>query len=119
MGSPQWEYTNGLVVFLRGQGAIANADQVWQMMISSPSTAGTDEGFRVGDSETEFRSLYAHFSPGDLQQGQVQIRDQKGVRLIAWFASDGRATQLRLDDMTCYDCFANPSPMLSPLKKRP
>lgn len=86
LGTPQWEYDSGYVVYFAGPDS-----RVWQIQLSPPSTAGTVEGFRIGGSESAFRSTYALYAPRQFTaSGRTQLQiAPRGQLLIAEFDATG------------------------------
>lgn len=118
MGSPQWEYSNGLVVYLRFPTARQDPDEVWEVIARSPFAGATAEGYRLGDSEARFRSIYRDFPITPFPQvSQLRIRDAHGLELTVMFGPDGSASWLILRDTKCSDCDPAPSGTPGPKKK--
>ncbi len=99
MGSPQWEFVNGLTIVL--------APNVWDISAVPPFTGSTAEGFRLGDSETTFRRLYGEF-PLLGPPRQLYVVDDGGVRLTVSFDGNGAASSLNLRDTRAF--LTSPSP---------
>ena len=93
LGSPEWHYADGLIVFLRFPTSPQQPDQVWQLTARSPFTGDTSEGFRLGDSTGVFRQRYAAFSVKTPVPEQFQVEDGRGTILGAIFDAD-RATTI-------------------------
>jgi hypothetical protein len=119
MGSPQWEYSSGLVVRLRFHTAVYDPDQVWTLIARPPFAGSTAEGFRLGNTREAFRRIYSAFEIRQSDPNQLQIKDEHGTLLNVIFDSDGSATSLFLADSKCPDCAATPPGTPGPKEKSP
>jgi len=88
LGSPQWEYADGLVVYLRFPTSAQDPDRVWRLAARAPFSGSTGEGFRLGDSSAIFRTQYAAFTIGAPDQTQFQVNDGRGTILSVIFDGD-------------------------------
>jgi hypothetical protein len=102
MGTPVWNYANGLVVGVRYGRGSQTADEVWQLGASPPFAGATAEGFRLGDSEADFERVYRDY-PITFYVQQMIILDANLRKLVAQFGPDGRAIALSLTDR-CTTC---------------
>jgi hypothetical protein len=118
LGTPVWNYANGLVVGVRYGRGSQRADEVWQLWASPPFPGVTAEGFRLGDSQADFARLYRNYAIRSFSQPtQSVISDATHRNLTVMFGPDGRAIALYLTDR-CTTC--DPGPSGTPgLKKSP
>ncbi len=101
LGTPQWEYTNGLVVYLTSDEK--HSSEVWQLIARSPYPGRTLEGFALGESEALFRQLYQQVSLQTIEHPhQVQVVDGQNTTLNVLFDQAGNATIIVLN--TCLEC---------------
>ncbi len=118
MGTPVWEYANGLVVYLQyGRGS--QTPEVWKLVARPPFQGATAERFRLGDSEAEFARVYRDYpvrSFPNTQPTQMVILDSKLRKLVAAFGPDGTAISLSLTDSctTCDPASGTPGPKKTP-----
>jgi hypothetical protein len=96
VGSPEWEFTNGLIVNL---GGLEENSPVRRITATPPFDGSTAEGFRLGDTKEQFMSIYEDFPVVDLtNRSQVQIDDGQGTYMNVQFDEDGKATYIILED---------------------
>ncbi len=114
LGTPRWEYASGLEVDITDPSDPINADSVWKIRVFAPFTGATAEGFRLGATEDQFRSLYRplhidfFYDPlvvSNLLPQQLQVSNENDLTLTAQFNSSGIAQWLVLEETRCLDCF--------------
>jgi hypothetical protein len=115
MGTPVWNYANGLVVGVRYGRGSQTADEVWQLGARPPFAGATAEGFRLGDSEADFERVYRDYPITFFVQTMV-ILDANLRKLVAQFGPDGRAIALSLTDRctTCDPAIGTQGPKKGP-----
>jgi len=78
-------------------------DEVWMITVRPPFSGATAEGYRLGDSEAAFETLYRDLL-GSSADHQKVVLDQNGTNLIAYFNDNGAAIWLSLTNTRCYTC---------------
>lgn len=88
LGSPEWHYASGLVVYLRFGTSPQDPDSVWRVTGQPPFDGATAEGLRLSDSINTFRQLYANVPLRNVSPGQWQYVDAQGTTLLVLFDAD-------------------------------
>lgn len=92
LGTPQWEYADGLIVFLRFPDAGPLVLRVWRLGAQPPFAGATSEGFHLGDSMVDLRRRYAGFAITAPDPNQLVVKDSRGTMLGAIFESERAKT---------------------------
>ncbi len=96
-GSPQWEYSNGLTLYLGDFDTTKYSGNVWRIIVEAPFDGVTTEGLKLGDTKETFCRLYANFGvKTPLLANQVQIKDDKNVSLYIDFDKEGKVSAISL-----------------------
>jgi hypothetical protein len=105
MGSPQWEYGNGLTIIL--------APNAWQIVAQPPFAGATAEGFRLGDSQAAFFKTYERFLILGAES-QLYVTDDSGIRLTVFLDANQTATSLILTNTRAFVTSPVPSSGVRP-----
>lgn len=107
-GTPQWEYADGLTIQLNDPNSPDAPDAVWEILARPPFSGATVEGFRLGDTEAQFRSIYRDFpvTKDPVPPPQLGITDRTGTTLNVLFDASGKAIMITLTrrDAMCGRC---------------
>lgn len=107
-GTPQWEYANGLTVQLNDPTSPVAPYAVWEVIARPPFGGATAEGFRLGDTEDQFRSLYRDLSVtmAPVPPPQLGATDRSGTALNVLFDGAGKSMLITLtkQDAACGGC---------------
>ena len=106
LGTPEWQYANGLTVQLTAPHNPARPDTIWEIVAGLPFAGATTTGFRLGDSEAQCRTLYQGLTITALQVRQLQIEAADGTLLGVSFDPNGKATLLTFSRqrILCANC---------------
>jgi len=102
IGTPEWEYANGLTVAIAGSPKSKYPDAIWKIIATAPSGASTSEGFSLGDSASDFKRIYQNFDliecAFQCEGYQLGIKDSSGKFLNAVFDDNKKATIIVLSN---------------------
>jgi hypothetical protein len=104
LGTPRWEYSNGVAVEIAGSPGSKFPNAVWRITLTASSLQATEEGFRLGDTEEAFKRLYTGFEIKvcadckyeQTYSHQLYITDVRGRSLNVSFNDKNLATVISL-----------------------
>lgn len=94
-GSPEWDYQNGLTLYLGNFNKKYSGD-IWRIIVAPPYNGVTAEGLSLGDTKEKFFQIYKKFGIEFPQGNTLEVKSSNDVTLYVEFDKNGKVSSMAI-----------------------